>query len=115
LHVRLRDGERWTYQAPAGHDVAWLALASGTLLVDGTSLHREMAVFEEGDAPIDCVAQGEVEFVIGSAVKHPHPLVTGYYSVHTSPETLALGETGIEEVAATMKLKPWAPLSASLR
>lgn len=115
LHVRLRDGERWTYQPPAGHDVAWLAVAAGTVLVDGVPLRREMAVFEEGHVPIDCVAQGDIEFVIGSAVKHPHPLVTGYYSVHTSPETLVLGEAGIEEVASTMKLKPGVPLSASMR
>jgi len=115
LHVRLRDGERWTYQPPAGHDVAWLAVAAGTVLVDGVPLRREMAVFEEGRVPIDCVAQGDVEFVIGSAVKHAHPLVTGNYSVHTSPETLVLGEAGIEEVASTMKLKPGVPLSASMR
>lgn len=115
LHVRLRDGERWTYQPPAGHDVAWLAVAAGTVLVDGVPLRREMAVFEEGHVPIDCVAQGDVEFVIGSAVKHPRPLVTGNYSVHTSPETLVLGEAGIEEVASTMKLKPGVPLSASMR
>src|SRR5882672_36868 len=89
LHVRLKDGERWTYQPPAGHDVAWLAVASGSAVVDDMGLQREMAVFEEGHAPIDCVAQGEVELVIGSAPKHPHPLVTGYYSVHSSPETLA--------------------------
>lgn len=109
------DGERWTYQPPAGHDVAWLAVAAGTVLVDGVPLRREMAVFEEGHVPIDCVAQGDVEFVIGSAVKHPHPLVTGNYSVHTSLETLVLGEAGIEEVASTMKLKPGVPLSASMR
>jgi len=115
LHVRLKDGERWSYQPPAGHDVAWLAVAAGTLLVDDKSLRREMAVFDEGEAPIDGVAQGEVELVIGSATKHPHPLVTGYYSVHTSPETLARGEAGIEEVAATMKLRPGEPLSASIR
>jgi redox-sensitive bicupin YhaK (pirin superfamily) len=115
LHVRLRDGERWTYHPPAGHDVAWLAVATGTVLVDGVPLRREMAVFEEGHVPIDCVAQGDVELVIGSAVKHPHPLVTGNYSVHTSPETLVLGEAGIEEVASTMKLKPGVPLSASMR
>jgi redox-sensitive bicupin YhaK (pirin superfamily) len=115
LHVRLRDGEQWTYQTPAHHDVAWLAVATGALLVDGTRLSREMAVFEEGDAPVVCVAQGDVELVIGSAVKHPYPLVTGDYSVHTSPEALALGEAGIEEAAATMTLKPWVPLGASLR
>ena len=115
LHVRLKDGERWTYQPPARHDVAWLAVATGTVLADDAALRREMAVFEEGNAAIECVAQGEVEFVIGSAVKHPHPLVTGYYSVHTSRETLARGEAGIEEVALTMKLKPGRPLSASIR
>jgi redox-sensitive bicupin YhaK (pirin superfamily) len=115
LHVRLRDGERWTYEPPAGHDVAWLAVATGTLLVDGAPLRREMAVFEEGHAPITTVAQGDVELVIGSAVKHPHPLVTGYYSVHTSRETLARGEAGIDEVASTMTLKPGLPLEASLR
>jgi len=53
--------------------------------------------------------------VIGSAVRHPHPLVTGTYSVHTSREALARGEAGIEEVASTMTLKPGRPLSASLR
>jgi redox-sensitive bicupin YhaK (pirin superfamily) len=115
LHVRLRDGERWTYESAERHDVAWLAVATGTLVADGTPLRREMAVFEEGDAPINFVAQGEVEFVIGSASKHPHPLVTGNYSVHSSPETLAIGEAGIEEVASTMALKPWVPLSRSLR
>ncbi|HEY0465874.1 MAG TPA: pirin family protein, partial [Polyangiaceae bacterium] len=84
LHVQLRDGERWTYQAPASHDVAWLAVASGGLLAGKVSLRRELAVFEEGSAPIEVVAQGDVEFVIASAMKHPFPLVTGYYSVHTN-------------------------------
>lgn len=114
LHVRLRDGERWIYRPAPGHDVAWLAVAAGTLLVDGAPLRREMAVFEEGQAPIACVARGQVELVIGSAGKHPHELVTGTYSVHTSRETLDLGESGIEEVASKMTLEPGRPLSASL-
>jgi redox-sensitive bicupin YhaK (pirin superfamily) len=115
LHVRLHDGESWTYEPPADHDVAWLAVAAGTLLVDGQPVRREMAVFEEGDAPITVVAHGDAEFVIASATKHPHPLVTGDYSVHTSRKTLALGEAGIVNVARTMSLKPGVPLSASLR
>jgi redox-sensitive bicupin YhaK (pirin superfamily) len=106
LHVHLGKGEKWTYEAPEGHDIAWLAVASGLLLVHGTPLVREMAVFEEGNGPIELIAQDEVDLVIGSATKHPYPLVTGMYSVHTSPETLARGETGIEEVASTMDLTP---------
>jgi redox-sensitive bicupin YhaK (pirin superfamily) len=96
LHVRLRDGEAWSYQPPPGHDVAWLAVAEGTLRVGDTPLQREMAVFEEGNARVEGIAQGETELVIGSAVKHPHPLVCGNYSVHTSREALRRGEAGIE-------------------
>ena len=30
LAVRLKAGETWRYDPPAGHDVAWIALASGS-------------------------------------------------------------------------------------
>jgi redox-sensitive bicupin YhaK (pirin superfamily) len=113
LHVRLRDGERWTFEPHAGHDVAWLAVSRGHLVVAGTKVGLEMVVFEEGDQPIELIADGDVELVIASAVKHPYPLVTGRYSVHTSRKNLAIGETGIEEVERTMQLTPWRPLAAS--
>jgi redox-sensitive bicupin YhaK (pirin superfamily) len=101
LHVRLKDGERWTYRPAANHDVAWLALNCGRLHVSGEVLEREMAVFADGAGPIDMLADGAVEFVIGSAARHPHPLVTGYYSVHTSPQALAQGERNIAELERT--------------
>jgi redox-sensitive bicupin YhaK (pirin superfamily) len=113
LQLTLRDGERWTYEPPEGHDIAWLAVATGGLCVAGTSLHREMAVFEEGSVSIEVVADGDVEFVVGSGGRHPHPLVTGDYSVHTSRETLAAGEAGIERVASTMALRPFEPIPTS--
>jgi redox-sensitive bicupin YhaK (pirin superfamily) len=100
LHVRLKDGERWTYQPPKGHDVAWLAVAAGTLIVDG-EIRREMAVFEEGLAPIDGVAQGEVELVLVGQ-KHPHPLVTGIIGLAPAADTGALLPES--PVASTMKL-----------
>ena len=112
LNVQLRDGERWSYRPAGSHDVAWLAVATGGLLVDGKSLRREMAVFEEGSAPVDVVAEGDVEFVIASGAKHPFPLVTGYYSVHTSREALVRGEAGYAAIAKTMKLKPGEPIDA---
>jgi len=112
LHVKLRDGERWTYQPPRSHDVAWLAVATGGLLVDNATLRREMAVFEQGSTPIEMLAQGDVELVIASATKHPYPLVTGYYSVHTNQEALVRGEAGYAAVAKTMKLKPGQPIDA---
>ena len=101
LHVRLKDGERWTYQPEASHDIAWLALNTGRLWVDDTPLAREIAVFAEGNAPIEVVAEGVVELVVASAAKHPYPLVTGYYSVHTNLAALAEGERTIAALERT--------------
>ena len=98
LHVSLRDGERWTYQPGAHHDVAWLATNTGKVHASGQVLKRELAVFAPGDGAIDLVAEGAVEFVIGSAVPHRYPLVTGYYSVHTSSKALAAGERTISDL-----------------
>ncbi|MCE3603911.1 pirin family protein [Massilia sp. P8910] len=103
LHVTLADGERWTYTPPAGHDVAWVSVASGALQTAGTVVKREVAVFEEGEGAIDVVAQGATQFVLGSAPKHPHDLVTGYYSVHTSAAALAKGEKEIERIGTQLR------------
>src|SRR5712675_3369539 len=35
LAVRLKAGERWRYEPPAGHTVLWTAIASGTVSVPG--------------------------------------------------------------------------------
>jgi len=40
---------------------------------------------------------------MGSAVPHPHELVLGYYSVHTSPQTLIAGERRIDEIRARLQ------------
>lgn len=103
LHVRLADGERWIYTPPAGHTVGWLAVSSGALLSAGTRIRGEIAVFEEGEQAIEVVAEGATEFVLGSAVKHPHDLVMGYYSVHTSAAALAQGEAGIDRLGAELR------------
>jgi len=99
FHVRLRDGESWRYTPPADHSVAWLAVDSGTLQASETVHSGQLAVFEESDDGfIEVRAEGETSFVIGSAIKHPHPLVLGSYSVHTSAEALARGEVEIRRI-----------------
>lgn len=103
LHVVLEDGEHWRYQPPSGHSVAWLAVASGILHSAGAALGLEVAVFEESEQAIDFVASGRTEFVLGSAVRHPHPLVSGTYSVHTTPTALAQGEREIVRLHAAMR------------
>lgn len=103
LHVVLADGERWRYLPPPGHGVAWMAVASGVLHTAGATLGLEVAVFEESEQAIDVVAEGRTEFVLGSARKHPHPLVAGTYSVHTSAAALEQGEREIVRLHGAMR------------
>jgi len=63
----------------------------------------ELAVFEESNQPIDFVAHGDTSFVLGSAVKHPHDLVMGHYSVHTSKAALEQGEAEIQRIGARLR------------
>jgi len=62
-----------------------------------------LAVFDESPDAIDVRASGDTSFVFGSAIKHPHPLVLGSYSVHTSAEALARGEAEIERIGAQLR------------
>lgn len=103
LHVHLAPGERWRYQPPAGHDVAWTHVHRGGLLVAGERLQGELAVFEESQSALEFAADGDTDFIVGSAVKHPHDLVLGYYSVHTSAEALQRGEAEIARIARQLR------------
>ncbi|MDB6001855.1 MAG: Pirin domain protein [Rhizobacter sp.] len=103
LSVRLKAGERWRYEPPMGHDVAWIALGEGSLLAPDRLSVGEMAVFEESQDAIDFQAETDTEFVLGSAVKHPHDLVLGRYSVHTAADTLRHGEARIREIGMRLR------------
>jgi len=107
LAVQLKDGEHWRYTPPAGHTVGWVAVNAGQLDAgDGSGepiATGELAVFEESGTAIDFVARGDTAFVLGSAVKHPHELVMGRYSVHTSQAALEQGETEIRRIGARLR------------
>jgi len=103
LAVRLRAGESWRYLRPAGHTVAWAALSKGGLKTPEQIESGELVVFAPSDEPIDFYADGETEFVLGSAAGHPHDLVLGYYSVHTSQASLAAGERRIDEIGLRLQ------------
>jgi redox-sensitive bicupin YhaK (pirin superfamily) len=103
FHVRLKDGQRWRYAPPDGHSVAWLAVDKGGLRSRAPIGAGELAVFEESGAAIELEAEGDTSFVLGSAIKHPHPLVLGYYSVHTSGAALAQGEAEINRIGQRLR------------
>jgi len=103
LHVKLQDGERWRYQPPAGHDVAWAFVYDGQIDGPEPIAPRELVVFEESNEALEFLARGDTGFVLGSAIKHPHDLVLGYYSVHTSVSALEKGEAEIQRIGRRLR------------
>jgi redox-sensitive bicupin YhaK (pirin superfamily) len=102
LDVELKGGERWSYRPPLGHEVAWLAMSQGEVHAGVRVSAGELVIFEESGADIEIHAKSAARFVLGSAVKHPHPLVTGRYSVHTTPAALRAGELEIRRIGSQL-------------
>ncbi len=63
----------------------------------------EIAIFEASEQSIDFVAEGTTGFVLGSAAPHPHDLVLGSYSVHTSAEALRSGHEEIRRIGRELR------------
>jgi redox-sensitive bicupin YhaK (pirin superfamily) len=103
LSVSLKHGERWTYHPPKGHSVAWVAVHEGLLRTSSSIPSGEIAIFEPSETSIEFTTEGNTGFVLGSAAKHPHPLVLGNYSVHTSPEALSKGEREIRRIGQQLR------------
>jgi redox-sensitive bicupin YhaK (pirin superfamily) len=102
LDVQLKADERWNYQPPAGHQVAWLAVSQGAVRVGEPVAAGELVVFEESNAELAIHAQSAARLVFGSATKHPHPLVLGRHSVHTTAESLRAGKREIERIGSEL-------------
>jgi redox-sensitive bicupin YhaK (pirin superfamily) len=98
LDVQLTAGENWTYQPPLDHDIAWLAVSAGTIRAPEPVSAGEFVAFEESNGPISIHAERESRFVLGSAAKHPHDLVLGRHSIHTTHAALAAGESQIQRI-----------------
>lgn len=101
--VKLMAGESWHYEPPAGHTVAWAAVSAGGLRAPEAIGTGELVAFEEGEEPIHFRATEDTEFVFGSGIKHPHDLVLGYYSVHTSEAALEQGEANIRQIGRLLQ------------
>jgi redox-sensitive bicupin YhaK (pirin superfamily) len=98
LAVRLKAGERWTYQPPADHSAIWTAVGMGSVLVPDELQKGDLVAFRPSSAAIEFQAQSDAEFVLGSAVPHGYNLVLGSHSVHTSIEALREAESRISAI-----------------
>lgn len=103
LDVALEKGEKWRYEPPHDHTVAWIAVHRGKLATPEIVDKGELTVFEESNAALEFEALEDTGFVLGSAVKHPHELALGMYSVHTSQRALERGEAKIAEIGKRLR------------
>jgi redox-sensitive bicupin YhaK (pirin superfamily) len=103
LDVRLKAGQRWRYEPPHSHTVAWIAVHQGAVATPARVVQGEVAVFEESNGTIEFEPRSDAAFILGSAVKHPHDLVLGNYSVHTHADALEKGEAKIAEIGRQLK------------
>ncbi len=103
LAVHLQAGETWRFEPPAGHTVAWLAVGEGALVAPATLSTGDLVTFDASGSAIELEAQTDTVLVLGSGVQHPHDLLMGTYSVHTSAETLRQGQAGIRERAQLLR------------
>jgi hypothetical protein len=102
--VQLKGGEIWHYQPEVNQNVAWLSVFHGELTTPERVTKGEMVVFAESGSGITVQAEGDTAFVFGAAIKHPHDLVLGYYSVHTSEQALQQGEQEINRIGNQLRL-----------
>src|SRR5260370_42239818 len=98
LAVRLKAGERWSYQPPRGHTLVWTAVGKGSVLVPEEMQQGELVAFRPSNAAIEFEARSDAEFVLGSAVPHDYDLVLGSHSVHTNAEALREAEARISVI-----------------
>jgi len=103
LVVTLKAGERWTWEPPKGHTVAWVAVMDGALQASSRVAEGEMGIFAASEEPIGFVAEGETRFVLGSAAPHPHELALGSYSLHTNPKALRQAEAEIRPIGRELR------------
>jgi redox-sensitive bicupin YhaK (pirin superfamily) len=102
LAVRLKAGERWSYQPPAEHTVMWTAVGMGSVLVPDELQQGELVAFTPSGTAIDFEAQSDAEFVLGSAVPHDYDLVLGSHSVHTSSGALQEAQARISAIQTSL-------------
>ncbi|RAU47932.1 MULTISPECIES: pirin family protein [unclassified Pseudomonas] len=99
LAVKLKAGDRWTYVSPSGHTVLWVSPVEGGLLANDEKLHpEELVAFERSSQSVHFEALTDTQFILGSATPHKHDLALSYYSVHTSPQALKVGEAQIQTI-----------------
>jgi redox-sensitive bicupin YhaK (pirin superfamily) len=99
--ANVRKGNAWLYQPPLDHDVGFAFVFSGDGSVQGEPSNAELLVFDSGEGAIEiAAAKSDVKVLLGTAKRHPHPLILGTSSVHTNSESLKRSLEIIRQIGA---------------
>jgi redox-sensitive bicupin YhaK (pirin superfamily) len=101
--VRLSPGEAWSYLPPPEHEAVWAFAYTGTVRVAGSASSEELLIFDREPGELRFEAEGPAGFMVGTARPHPHALVIGRNSVHTSAAALHASEQRIAELGAELR------------
>ncbi len=101
--VVLEEGQSWSYLPPEQHEVVWAFVYQGTAKVDGHDTREELLIFDREPGAISVTAKTPVGLMVGTAPHHPHPLVVGRNSVHTSVEALRASEAQIAQLGDLLR------------
>ncbi|WP_162848805.1 pirin family protein [Stakelama pacifica] len=104
LDVRRKAGEAFAFTIEPEHQLAWIAVQSGSVFAGGETIGAgELAVFADGAEPIAIEATADARFLVASARRTEGPLFVGKSSVHSSAEALEKGEAEIARLKITLR------------
>jgi hypothetical protein len=81
---------------------------AGRAQICGATVEGELVVLNESDSAftveaLERAAETPCRVLVGCALKHPHPLVLGRYSVHSNRASLAQGEANIVAIGQQLR------------
>ncbi len=101
--LTLAPHATWQWHVPTQHDVCWAFPFKGNVIFNRRAEALELLTFGEGQSIQFLAGPEGAHILLGSARKHPHPLVLGPSSVHTNKASLLAGHQRIREMGLTLQ------------
>jgi redox-sensitive bicupin YhaK (pirin superfamily) len=101
--IGLSESDRWCFETPADHSVAWVFVYEGLVRIGGVDLRDELAVLDQTAAPVEIKSLANSRALFGSGPRHDYPLILGPSSVHTNEASLKNGTHRIRQIAAKLQ------------
>ncbi len=100
LVVNLRARQSWSYELPTNHQFAWVLVLRGAIeTTEGEITANKITMLKKNSEKIRLCAMSDAIFVLGSSQLFMHDLICTENSVHTSKESLQIGQEKLARLA----------------